>query len=276
MPRGSVRSEAARAAGPMLGEVLYTYENTIKGFAVHVAAQPGKNPIAEMKKANPHVEGCEQDQVMKAFGTVSATADTTPWGISRVGGPGTAVAGRTAWVIDTGIDLNHPDLNVDAARSVNFVKGTTGAEDLNGHGSHVSGTIAAKADGAGVVGVAPGATLVAVRVLDRRGSGTTSGVIKGVDYVAAHGAAGDVANMSLGGSVSTALDDAVIAAASTASTSRWRRAMKATAPTTTARRAPAAAAARTPSTRSPHSTRMAFSLLSRITAIRRSNGPSRE
>jgi subtilisin family serine protease len=212
--RASVRSEAARAAGPVLGEILYTYEHTIKGFAVRVAAQPGKNSIAELKRANPRIAACEQDQVMKAFGTVSATADTEPWGITRVGGPGTAVSGRTAWVIDTGIDLNHPDLNVDATRSVNYVKGPGGPDDQNGHGSHVSGTIAAKADGVGVVGVAPGATLVAVRVLDRRGSGTTSGVIKGVDYVGANGASGDVANMSLGGGVSTALDDAVIAAAS--------------------------------------------------------------
>jgi len=118
---------------------------------------------------------------------------------------------HTAFVIDSGIDLDHPDLNVDAGRSVSYVGG--GPDDKNGHGSHVSGTIAAKANGIGVVGVSPGTTLVAVRVLGPSGSGSTSGVIKGVDYVGANGRAGDVANMSLGGGVSDALDNAVIAAA---------------------------------------------------------------
>jgi subtilisin family serine protease len=214
-PRGNVRAEAARAAGPVLGEILFTYEHTIKGFAVRAAAQPGKNPVAEMKKANPKIAGCEQDQVMKAFviqkGGVSASADTTPWGITRVGGAGSTSA-RTAWVIDSGIDLDHPDLTVDVGRSVSYVGG--GPDDKNGHGTHVAGTIAAKANGIGVVGVSPGTTVVAVRVLGASGSGSTSGVIKGVDYVGAHGVSGDVANMSLGGGASTALDNAVIAAAS--------------------------------------------------------------
>jgi subtilisin family serine protease len=216
VPRENVRAEAARAAGRVLGEILHTYEHTIKGFAVRAAAQPGKNAVAEMRRANPRIESCEQDQVMKAFvvqkGDVSASADTIPWGIARVGGAG-SISQRTAWVIDTGIDLDHPDLEVDAGRSVSYVKGTGGADDQNGHGTHVAGTIAAKANGSGVVGVSPGTTVVAVRVLDRRGSGTTSGVIKGVDYVAANGQSGDVANMSLGGGASTTLDNAVIAAA---------------------------------------------------------------
>jgi subtilisin family serine protease len=101
------------------------------------------------------------------------------------------------------------------ARSHNFVARETSPDDLNGHGSHVSGTIAAKDNTIGVIGVAPGAPVVAVRVLDRRGSGSNSGVIAGVDYVAQNGRAGDVANMSLGGSVSTALDTAVVNAAAT-------------------------------------------------------------
>ena len=85
--------------------------------------------------------------------------------------------------------------------------------DQNGHGTHVAGTIAAHDNTIGVIGVAPGARVVAVRVLDRRGSGSNSGVIAGVDYVAADGQAGDVANMSLGGGVSAALDQAVVNAA---------------------------------------------------------------
>ncbi len=215
-PRGNVRAEAARAAAPVLGEVLFTYEHTIKGFAVRAAAQPGKNAVAEMRRANPRIQSCEQDQVMKAFlvqkGGGAPSGQTTPWGITRVGGAG-SISSNTAWVIDSGIDLDHPDLNVDVARSVSFVSGGD-PDDKNGHGTHVAGTIAAKANSIGVVGVSPGTTVVAVRVLGASGSGSTSGVIKGVDYVGANGDSGDVANMSLGGGASTALDDAVLAAAS--------------------------------------------------------------
>jgi subtilisin family serine protease len=87
------------------------------------------------------------------------------------------------------------------------------AADENGHGTHVAGTIAAINNSIGVVGVAPGAPVVAVRVLNKRGSGSNSGVIAGVDYVSQTAAPGDVANMSLGGGISQALDDAVAAAA---------------------------------------------------------------
>ena len=116
-------------------------------------------------------------------------------------------------VLDPGIQLDHPDLNVDVARSRTFL-GKGGPGDENGHGTHVAGTIAARDNTIGVIGVAPGAPVVAVRVLDRRGSGSVSGVVAGVDYVAQNGRPGDVANMSLGGGVSTTLDNAVIAAAS--------------------------------------------------------------
>ncbi|RMH70432.1 MAG: S8 family peptidase [Gemmatimonadetes bacterium] len=139
---------------------------------------------------------------------------TTPWGITRVGGPSTNFSGD-AWIIDTGIDLDHGDLNVDVNRSWSaFTSGRDATpDDLNGHGTHVAGTVAAIDNEQDVVGVAPGATVIAVKVLNRRGSGSTSGVIAGVDYAAANFNTGDVANMSLGGGVSTALDQAVINAA---------------------------------------------------------------
>jgi subtilisin family serine protease len=103
---------------------------------------------------------------------------------------------------------------VDVGQSANFVsRGKNSPDDGNGHGTHVAGTIAAIDNDFGVVGVAAKATLVAVRVLDNSGSGTISGVIAGVDYVAnAAKSVDDVANMSLGGSPSTALDEAVSAA----------------------------------------------------------------
>ncbi len=145
-------------------------------------------------------------------GGFTALAQETPWGIARVNGGVTGATG-TAWVLDTGVQYNHPDLNVDTARSRSFIGKNSTPWDQNGHGTHVAGTIAAKNDGSGVIGVAAGAKVVSVRVLDRRGSGTTSGVIAGIDYVRQYGQSGDVANMSLGGGVSTALDNAVINAA---------------------------------------------------------------
>jgi hypothetical protein len=127
-------------------------------------------------------------------------SQVTPWGITRVGGAGDGT-GKTAWIIDTGIDLDHPDLNVDVARSANFVSGggKPSPDDGNGHGTHVAGTVAAINNNQDVVGVAAGATVVAVRVLGNSGSGSISGVAAGVDYVTANGSSGDVANMSLTG-----------------------------------------------------------------------------
>lgn len=135
-----------------------------------------------------------------------------PWGIDRVGGAVNYTGNRVSWVIDTGIQLDHPDLNVDASRGFSaFTRGPdTGVDDRNGHGTHVAGTIGAFNN---IVGVASGVEQVPVKVLDRRGSGSISGVIAGVDHVAANASAGDVANMSLGGGSSQALDDAVVAAA---------------------------------------------------------------
>lgn len=152
-------------------------------------------------------------------GTTTQPAEITPDGITKVGGGALYTKTGRAFVIDTGIDLNHPDLNVlaqgnnDDGLSANFVSRETSADDQNGHGSHVSGTIAGIDNTIGTIGVAPNATLIAVRVLDRRGSGSNADVIAGVNYVAKFGRLGDVANMSLGGGVSTALDTAVYNAA---------------------------------------------------------------
>lgn len=195
------------------GQVEEVYETAIQGFTVKIA--PGQ---AKKLGEDVNVKYVEADKVialspieLNGKPAPQPVAQSVPWGITRVNG-GVSAVGKTAWIIDTGIDLDHPDLTVDAARSKSFLGGTTTPDDQNGHGTHVAGTIAAKANSIGVVGVAAGATVVAVRVLDRRGSGTTSGVIAGVNYVAANGVAGDVANMSLGGSVSTSLDDAVLGA----------------------------------------------------------------
>ena len=199
--------------------VSHTYSKTIKGIAARISASD-----AEKLADDPRVKHVEQDRMFVlakppwAGGGGGGDPEPTqivPWGITRVGG-GNNGSNVTAWIIDTGIDLDHPDLNVDVARSVTmFSSGRDGnnADDLNGHGSHVAGTVGALDNGIDVVGVAPGISLVAVKVLDRRGSGSYSGVIAGVEYVAANASNGDVANMSLGGPVSQAVDDAVVAAA---------------------------------------------------------------
>src|SRR5829696_7659641 len=106
-------------------------------------------------------------------------------------------------IIDTGIDLDHPDLNVHAAGAKNCSTGRS-ADDGNGHGTHVAGTVGALDNAAGVVGVAPGARLWPVRVLNNAGSGSWSSVICGIDFVTAHASEIEVANMSLGG---TGADD---------------------------------------------------------------------
>ena len=195
----------------------HRYSHALLGFAGELTSEE----ITALKN-DPRVKYIEQDKVISLGPTINAgrpgsgsNPEEIPWGITRVGGPidGT---GKTAWIIDTGIDLDHPDLNVDVSRSVTFITrgpDSKSADDLNGHGTHVAGTIAAIDNDIDVVGVAAGATVVAVKVLDRRGSGSYSGVIDGVDYVAANAAPGDAANMSLGGPPSQALDDAVTNAA---------------------------------------------------------------
>jgi aqualysin 1 len=147
---------------------------------------------------DPDVDYIEADE------TMFAVSQTIPWGIARIDG-GHAVSNVNVYIIDTGIDTGHADLNV-----VNHVKFTTGTNsDCNGHGTHVAGTIAAWDNSIDVIGVAAGAPLTGVKVLGCSGSGSTSGVIKGVDWVTKNAVKPAIANMSLGGSASTALDNAV-------------------------------------------------------------------
>ncbi|HSK02019.1 MAG TPA: S8 family peptidase [Kofleriaceae bacterium] len=158
--------------------------------------------------ADPDVLYVEPD------GIATAIAQTLPWGINHVdadvsstlagNGSGTITNVR-AYIIDTGIDTAHPDLTV--AAHVNFAGGPN--KDCNGHGTHVAGTVAAKDNASDVVGVAPGATLYGVKVLSCSGSGSYSGVISGIDWVTANAIKPAVANMSLGGGASQAVDDAV-------------------------------------------------------------------
>ncbi|MFB9865481.1 S8 family serine peptidase, partial [Rufibacter immobilis] len=141
-----------------------------------------------------------------ATSTTSSTQEI-PWGVARVGyGDGT---GKTVWVIDSGVQSSHPDLNVDKARSKSFISGVSSWEDGYGHGTGVAGVIGAKDNGLGVVGVAANATIVALRVFDDKGAGTLTRIYSALNYAYQNGKAGDVVNMSLRVDGSTMLDDLV-------------------------------------------------------------------
>ena len=207
-------------------EIVNVYSRTVNGATLKLSKAQ-----VEQLKGKKEVKYIEQDRIVvfappcgspnggPCDGGGGGGGDTgtqeTPYGITRVNGVANYTGTAVAWVVDSGIDLDHPDLNVDASRGFNaFTSGRDGGstDDGNGHGTHVAGTIAAINNTIGVIGVAPGATVIPVKVLDSRGSGSYSGVIAGVDHVGANGKSGDVANMSLGGPVSQALDDAVLAA----------------------------------------------------------------
>lgn len=209
-------------------EILQVYSAALAGVTVRMT----KDQVVKLRNSGD-VAFIEQDRIV-SFAPPCGTPNggpcdgdggdgggtsnqETPYGITRVNGGVAYTGSNVAWIIDSGVDLDHPDLVVDASRGYNaFTSGrdSKSLDDGNGHGSHVAGTIAAVNNDIGVIGVAAGATVIPVKVLDSRGSGSYSGVINGVDHVAANGTSGDVANMSLGGPVSDALDTAVENAAS--------------------------------------------------------------
>jgi len=200
------------AAKVNLGEPKMVYSYALEGIVVNITESDARQlQIAD------GIKGVYPDKMvtLKKPGTVPTDppAETIPYGITRVGGGATYMNNHKAWIIDTGIDMNHPDLNVDQVNGATFVSRTTTPEDDNGHGTHCAGIVAAIDNEIGVIGVAAGATVVPVKVLDRKGSGAYSVIIAGVDYVAANAETGDVANMSLGGGVYEPIDDAVIALA---------------------------------------------------------------
>lgn len=202
------------------------YAKSINGVTLTLT-----NEQVESLEKDSRVQFIEQDQLVQfappcgtpnsgpcdgGGGGGGGSAQETPWGITRVNGGVTYTGNNVAWILDSGVDLDHADLNVDASRGFNaFTSGRDGKslDDGNGHGTHVAGTIAAIDNATGVIGVAAGATVIPVKVLGSTGSGSYSGVIAGVDHVAANGANGDVANMSLGGPISVALENAITAAA---------------------------------------------------------------
>ncbi len=215
VPREAVRGHAQDLAARHGGQVDHVYKTALRGFAATIPPQ-----AAARLARDPRIAYYEPDGVARAIGrpdaagkpVIVAPPQETDWGVKRVCGNDLCTVPSnvgTAWVIDTGIDLNHPDLNVDVGQSVSFVRKKTTPDDGNGHGTHVAGIIAATNNDTYTVGVAAGAKVVSVRVLDSGGSGLWSWVIAGVDYVAAKAASTDVANMSLGGSFNLSVNTAV-------------------------------------------------------------------
>ncbi len=192
----------------------FKHYGAVKGFAAALSDAQ----VAELR-ADPDVVALQPDYVVEALKRPSSSAavQVLPTGVNRIDAdlsPTARIDGVSQSlnvdiaVIDTGVQKSHPDLNV--FRQVNFTNEKQ-MDDLNGHGTHVAGIAAAKDNAAGVVGVAPGARIWSVKVLNRNGSGYLSDVIEGIDYVTANAASVEVANMSLGcvGCQTVAMDTAI-------------------------------------------------------------------
>jgi subtilisin family serine protease len=185
------------------GKLQHVYKNALNGFAVNMSQED-----AEKLSEDYRVKFVEEDAEM----TADVTQSNPPWGLDRIDQRNRPLSGTytynftgsgvRVYVIDTGIRTTHTQFG-GRASNVFDAFGGNGA-DCNGHGTHVSGTV-----GGSTYGVAKSALLRGVRVLDCNGSGSTSGVISGVDWVTANHISPAVANMSLGGGASSALDTAV-------------------------------------------------------------------
>ncbi|MGY5122962.1 S8 family peptidase [Streptomyces sp. 900105755] len=205
-------SAAGRDVAARYGaKISHTYGTALNGYAVEAsAAQAGR------LAADPRVASVAQDsRVRPARARTNTQKDPPSWGLDRVDqaglplnrsytSPGSAGAGVTVYVIDTGVRITNTDFGGRASYGWDFVGNDGSAGDGNGHGTHVAGIIAGTR-----YGVAKKARVVSVRVLDDTGAGTTAQVIAGVDWVTAHARRPAVANLSLGGYHSPQLDTAV-------------------------------------------------------------------
>ncbi|KAL6868834.1 hypothetical protein ACO1O0_000156 [Amphichorda felina] len=212
MKNNAMSTAVDSAISSITAKADYTYSRGFSGFAASLTPEE-----LEKLKSNPNVDYIEQDAIV----TIQATQEDAPWGLARISSkePGgttytyddTAGEGICAYVLDTGIDVDHEEFEGRATWLENF-SGDGSDEDGHGHGTHCAGTIGSK-----TYGVSKKASLFAVKVLDANGSGSNSGVIKGMEYVAGDAPSregcdkGSVVNMSLGGSFSQSVNDAAAA-----------------------------------------------------------------
>lgn len=211
LKKGSAGLKASSSEGKGLvktygGKVKKTFKHALNGYTAELSAAEARRLAAD-----PAVASVEQNQTF----TIDATQSNAPWGLDRIDQaslplsktytyPDSAGSGVTAYVIDTGVRVSHSQLAGRAVNGYDAVDNDNVAQDGNGHGTHVATTIAGS-----TYGVAKATRIVAVRVLNNSGSGTTAGVVAGIDWVTADHSGPSVANMSLGGGASTALDTAV-------------------------------------------------------------------
>ncbi|WP_336923419.1 S8 family peptidase [Aquipuribacter sp. SD81] len=203
--RARAAERAAERARGLGAEVSHTYDASITGYAAELSARE----LARVRR-DPAVAYVEADQVV----TTAATQYSPTWGLDRIDQRtrplsgsytyGPTGSGVRAYVIDTGIRASHTDFGGRVVAGATAINDGRGTSDCNGHGTHVAGTV-----GGARYGVAKQVTLVPVRVLGCNGSGSNSGVIAGIDWVASTAPRGSVANMSLGGPASSATDSAV-------------------------------------------------------------------
>ncbi|MFI5491326.1 S8 family peptidase [Actinoplanes sp. NPDC051859] len=203
--RAAVAGQAKTLTSRHGGTVRQTYSHALRGFAATMSAQQARRMAAD-----PAVAYVQADQIHRASDT-----QTNPpsYGLDRIDQRNrplnqaytysTGAANVHAYVIDTGIRTSHQDFGGRATSGFDAVDGGT-ADDCHGHGTHVAGTV-----GGTAYGVAKSVQLVAVRVLNCQGSGSTAQVVAGIDWVTANAVKPAVANMSLGGGADTALDNAV-------------------------------------------------------------------
>lgn len=201
---------AAAIAKQHGGQVLFTYNRAIRGFAVRIPEQATSAFLTAMQK-NPQVSYVEEDTLMQ---TNTITQSNPVWGLDRIdqhnlplsksfsyNKTGSAV---NAYIVDTGILASHQEFNGRVQTGYSAIADNNGTNDCNGHGTHVAGTV-----GGSTYGIAKNVGLVPVRVLDCAGSGAMSGVIAGLDWIIQNGRKSAVVNMSLGGSAYSTLDTAI-------------------------------------------------------------------
>lgn len=192
------------------GKVLQTYNAVLKGFAIYLPDVAGTAFVEAMKK-NPKVVSVENDTIMKIDATTQSNPD---WGLDRIDQKNLPLdsaysylqtgSGTTAYIVDTGILSTHQQFSGRVLSGYTAISDGNGTNDCHGHGTHVAGTV-----GGSTYGVAKNVSLVPIRILGCDGSGASSNVIAGLDWILKNGKKPAVVNMSLGGEANASLDSAV-------------------------------------------------------------------